>query len=131
MNKATKLHCITTKFTKDGPGFIKMPLTHIGNLSISKSKIFDDIKVARIIPIYKKNSNTEAGNYISVSILSSTSEIFEKITYQQLDHYLSDNKLLFKFQSRFWSLYSTDTCFHRYLTDYIKQKQDKACYTGW
>ena len=128
-NKATGLDLIPSRFLKDGAMFITTPLTYIVNLSISSSQIPDDLKTARITPIYKKNSKMEAGNYRPVSILSIISKIFEKVVYEQLDHYLSENKLLYEFQSGFRSSYSTDTCLI-YLTDIIKQEQDKGNYTG-
>ena len=61
-NKATRLYLIPCKFIKDSAQFIKSPLTHIENYPISKSKIPDDLKAARITPMYKKNTKTEAGD---------------------------------------------------------------------
>jgi len=128
-NKATGLDQLPSRFIKDGAKFITTPLTFIVNLSISSSRIPDDLKAAKITPIYKKNSKTEAGNYRPVSILSIISKVFEKAVYEQVDHYLSDNKLLYEYQSGFRTSYSTDTCLI-HLTDYIKQEQDKGNYTG-
>ena len=54
-----------------------------------------------------KKSKTEPGNYRPVSILSVTSKIIERIVYNQLEHYLKENNLLYKLQSGFRPSFST------------------------
>ena len=127
--KATGLDQLSPRFVKDGAEVIMSPLTHILNLSLVTGIIPDDLKSARVTPIYKKNSKTEAGNYRPVSILSTISKLFERVVYNQLDQYLQDHKLLYEYQSGFRSAFSTDTCLV-HLTDYIKQEQDKGNYVG-
>ena len=39
------------------------------------------MKIARVKPLYKKNSNLDVGNYRPVSILSVVSKILEKAIY--------------------------------------------------
>ena len=75
------------------------------------------------MPIYKKNSKMEAGNYRPISILNTISKLFERIVYQQLNTYLQTHHLLYKHQSGFKSSYSTETCLIS-LTDFLKQEQD-------
>ena len=85
--------------------------------------------MARIVPLYKKNSKTNVGNYRPISVLSVISKVFEKVVFMQLSDYLSENGLLYEFQSGFRSSYSTDTCLI-HLTDYIKLENDKGNFTG-
>ena len=66
-------------------------LTHIINLSITTGSIPDDLKMARIVPLYKKNSKTHVGNYRPISVLSVISKVFEKVVFMQLSDYLSEN----------------------------------------
>ena len=87
------------------------------------------MKNARMVPIYKKNSKTEVGNYRPVSILSVISKIFERIVYDQLEKYLKNESLLYEFQSGFRPSFSTDTCLI-HLSDYIRKEWDKGNYTG-
>ena len=87
------------------------------------------MKVARVKPLYKKNSSLEAGNYRPVSILSVVSKILEKSVYTQLVHFLDENNILFEFQSGFRSKFSTDTCLI-HLFDYIKSNTSKGLFTG-
>ena len=97
--------------------------------SITTGSIPDDLKMARIVPLYKKNSKTHVGNYRPISVLSVISKVFEKVVFMQLSDYLSENRLLYEFQSGFRSSYSTDTCLI-HLTDYIKLENDKGNFTG-
>ena len=70
-------------------------ITHIINLSITTGSIPDDLKMARIVPLYKKNSKTHVGNYRPISVLSVISKVFEKVVFMQLSDYLSENRLLY------------------------------------
>jgi len=44
-------------------------LAHTVNLSLLQGIIPDDLKSARVVPLYKKSDKTAVGNYRSVSIL--------------------------------------------------------------
>ena len=128
-SRATGLDEIPAKYLKDGSSVISKLLTHIINLSITTGSIPDDLKMARIVPLYKKNSQTNVGNYRPISVLSVLSKVFEKVVFMQLSDYLSENRLLYEFQSGFRSSYSTDKCLI-HLTDYIKLENDKGNFTG-
>ena len=58
---------------------LKIPNTFIVYLSLSSGKVPHDMKVARVKPLYKKNSSLEAGNYKPVSILSIVSKILTPV----------------------------------------------------
>ena len=78
-------------------------------------KIPDDLKMARIVPLYKKNSkhhNYVVGHYRPISVLICViSKVFEKLVFMQLSDYLSEKycRLFYEFQSGFRSSYCTDT----------------------
>ena len=79
--KATGIDRIPAKFVKDGAEHICLPITHIINLSIHTNKIPNDLKTARVVPIYKKGSKTDPGNYRPVSVLSTISKVLEQVVY--------------------------------------------------
>ena len=82
-------------------------------MSISDKCVPDDMKVARVKPLYKKKSVLDVGNYRPVSILSVTSKILEKAIYIQLEAYLVKKNIISNYQSGFRSSFSTNTClFH-------------------
>ncbi|MCU7801520.1 MAG: reverse transcriptase family protein [gamma proteobacterium symbiont of Lucinoma myriamae] len=72
---------------------------------------------------------TEVGNYRPVSILSIISKVFERVVYDQIETYLDEKQLLYKFQSGFRTRFSTDTCLI-HLTDFIKFQMDKGYFVG-
>ena len=97
INKSTGLDGIPSRFIKDGAPVIASPLAHIINLSLMQGVVPDDMKSARVVPLFKKNDKTAVGNYRPVSILCIISKIFERVVYDQVELYLKSNKLLFKF----------------------------------
>ena len=127
-NKATGLG-IPSRCVRDSASCIACPLTHIVNLSIIQGSVPDDLKSARVIPLYKKNDKTEVGNYRPVSILSIISKIFERVIYDQVVDYLDDKKLLYSFQSGLRRGFSTETCLI-HLSDYIRFNMDKGNLIG-
>ena len=98
-------------------------------MSISENYVPDDMEVARVKPLFKKNSNLDVSNYRPVSILSVVSKILEKSVYSQLEKFLIDNNLLYELQSGFRNSYSTDTCLI-HLMDHIRNNSAKGLYTG-
>ena len=87
------------------------------------------MKTARVIPLYKKKSKTDPGNYRPVSILTIVSKILERVTYNQIESYMKSENLFYSFQSGFRSSFSTDT-FLTHLTDQIRFQMDRGFYTG-
>ena len=52
--KSTGLDDISARFMRDGATILKTPITFIVNLSITSGTVPDDIKVAKVKPLYKK-----------------------------------------------------------------------------
>ena len=65
--KATGLDGLPAKFIIDNAESIVKPLTYIVNLSIESGVFPDDLKRAKIVPIYKKKAKTKPDNYRPVS----------------------------------------------------------------
>lgn len=127
--KSTGLDEVPARFLKEGADFLKIPVTFLVNMSISENTVPEAMKIARVKPLYKKNSNLDVGNYRPVSILSIVSKILERSIYVQLESYLVENNIIYEYQSGFRSSYSTDTCLI-HLLDHIKAKNAKGLYTG-
>ena len=75
----------------------------------SINKPSNEWKSAKVTPIFKKGLKSGPNNYRPISVIPIVSKVFEQIVYNQLYHYLNDNKLLSSSQSGFRSLHSTLT----------------------
>ena len=127
--KAVGLDDISSLFLKDGTDCIIAPVTHIINLSITTETVPCAFKQAKVVPLFKKGSTLDPGNYRPVSVLSVLSKILERAAHTQLSEYLDKRGLLFENQSGFRSGYSTDSCLIG-LTDFIKNELGKGNLVG-
>uniref|UniRef100_A0A0A9Z7S4 RNA-directed DNA polymerase from mobile element jockey n=1 Tax=Lygus hesperus TaxID=30085 RepID=A0A0A9Z7S4_LYGHE len=74
--------------------FLKFPILHVFNLSISMSVFPECFKTAKVIPLYKGGDVSDEGNYRPISMLSSLSKILEKHVKDHLYAFLEHNKVL-------------------------------------
>jgi len=86
---------------------ISAPLKHIFNLSFNSGSIPNQLKIAKVIPIYKSGDKTSSDNYRPISLLSCFSKIMEKIVYIRLSNFLERCDILSKFQFGFRPNHST------------------------
>ena len=80
---------------------IKFPLLHVINLSFSTGVFPIELKIARVIPLFKSGLSTLFSNYRPVSVLPAISKIFERLLYSRLLQFINDNNVLYKFQFGF------------------------------
>ena len=60
-----------------------------------KSGIYpDSLKISKIVPLYKKDDDTNLSNYRPISLLPSISKTFDKVILEQLSTYLDNNNLI-------------------------------------
>ena len=127
--KSTGIDEISAIFLKDGANELKGVLTYIINLSIDTKTVPNEMKFAKVKPLFKKGSRLDVSNYRPVSILPIVSKILERAVYKQVVNYLDKNNILYENQSGFRKAYSTDTCLIN-LTDQIKLDMSKGLYVG-
>jgi hypothetical protein len=72
------------------PVIVRPILTKLIHKSIGSAKFPDNLKEEQVVPLHKKHSQLEAGNYRPVSILPVVSKFFEKVFYQQLIYYFDN-----------------------------------------
>ena len=80
------------------------PMRYIFNLSIEKGIFPDQLKVAKVTPLFKKGDYALMDNYRPISVLPCFSKILERIIYIRLFSFFSENKKQFGFQKQ----HSTD-----------------------
>ena len=93
-SKATGLDGIPNQALKCCAEVITPSLTFIFNFSVI-TKIFpDDLKVAKVAPVFKKGQRDDFGNYRPISVLPAVARVFEKLIYDQLFQNFSESELL-------------------------------------
>ena len=70
------------------------PLTHIVNLSIVHGIVPNELKIARVVPIFKSGDKALFSNYRPISVLPCFSKILERIIYNHVINYLNDFNVL-------------------------------------
>ena len=114
---------INAIFTKKLQNQLTHPLTKLVNQSLSTGIFPEKLKIAKIIPLYKKSDDDIMNNYRPISLLPVFSKIFEKVVQKQLYDYLMTNNLLSESQHGFRENHSTETAVIE-LTDYLKSQLD-------
>ena len=115
---------LSSKLLKDIKGFISRPLSIIINRSLYSGIFPSKLKLAKIIPLYKKEDQRVFGNYRPISLLSSISKIFEKVAFKQILEYFTSNNLLFESQYGFRENHSTELAALEFI-DRIKLEMDR------
>ena len=128
-SKAPGIDNITGKFLKDGANSLALPITQLCNLSMKTSCFPSCCKTAKLKPLFKKGSKTDPKNYRPISLLPIISKIIEKVVHEQTNSFLTQNDILYKFQSGFRRNHSTESCL-TFLNDKILKGFDSGLLTG-
>ena len=105
-SKATGLDKIPARLLRDCADLIASPLCTIFN----QSGVFpDEWKLSKVIPLFKQGERSDLNSYRPISIVPVVAKVFERIIYDQLYNFLTDNNLISSCQSVFRSLHSTAT----------------------
>ena len=115
---------LSSKLLKDIKGIISCPLSIIINQSLCSGIFPSKLKLAKVIPLYKKEDQRVFGNYRPISLLSSISKIFEKVAFKQILEYFTSNNLLFESQYGFRENHSTELAALEFI-DRIKLEMDR------
>ena len=96
-------------------------------MSLEHSAFPDALKKAQVVPIHKKNSILEKGNYRPVSVLPTISKLFERaINIQLTEHF---NSIFNPFLAAFRSGYGCQSTLLRIVEDW-KKALDANKYVG-
>ena len=122
-SKAPGRDGISSKFLKDGAEVLALPLCNLVNLSIKQFLFSYKCKIAKLKPLFKKDSKSHPKDYRSILLLPFVSKIIEKPFHIQMQEYLDKNGLLYKYQSGFRTNFSANSCLVQ-LTDFILRGMD-------
>ena len=114
---------ILPKFLKLSINCIIDPLLHVCNLSLSNGVFPSELKVAKVVPIFKGGDTTKLTNYRPVSILSVVSKVLERLMYNRMFSFIEKYKILYDYQFGFRIKHSTHMALSLFidkLTHYIE-----------
>jgi hypothetical protein len=98
---------ISMYFIKRTIEVLSTPLLHIFNLSLMSGIVPTQLKVAKVIPIFKSGERSSMDNYRPISLLNSFSKLIEKIVAIRVARYLNENNILSIYQFGFRKNHST------------------------
>ena len=82
-------------------GTLNRPLHYNYNISLQTGVFPEEIKIARVTPIFKRGEVSDLGNYRPISVLCCFPKILEKIMFNCLYKHLLNNDMLYKKQFGF------------------------------
>ena len=108
IRKSVGLFSMPNSILKEFNKHFSIPISEIFNVSLESGVFPKKMKIARVIPIFKKYGSQDCNNYRPISLLPNISKLFEKLVKNRLSKFLEDNKCLFSRQFRFRNKHSTN-----------------------
>ena len=105
---STEIDSISSNMLEKLAPVIINPLTHMINQSLCTGIFPHRFKIAKVIPLFKKNDPHVFDNYRPISLLSSILKTFEKVIFNQVREYFTNNDLLYNSQYGFRKLHSAE-----------------------
>ena len=102
---------------------ISSSLSQIINESFQSGTFPDKMKLAKVIPLFKKGCPLTASNYRPISLLSVFCKIIEKVMYERLYKFLDKHEILYSLQFGFRASHSINHALVS-LTEAIKRSLD-------
>ena len=100
------------------------PLVVIINQCFQTAIFPDELKVAKVIPLFKKGNPQKVENYRPVSLLPSISKVIEKVMHMQIYEHFMQNSLFYTSQYGFRPQHSTELATLELIDQVIKQMDD-------
>lgn len=101
--------------------YIVDSLCNVINVSVCTGVVHDDMKLARVTPVYKNAGDINStANYRPISVIGHVAKIIEQIICSQLILYLEKHKFISPDQSAYLKQHSTQTSLHRVFDDWLE-----------
>ena len=96
INKSSGVDDVSFNIIKKCFGVLCELLTYLFQLFLEKRVFPDDLKIAKVTPIYKAGDNSDVSNYRPISVLPCFSKILDRLMYNRLHKYLKENNILYE-----------------------------------
>ena len=106
------------------------PIKHVFSLSLKQGIFSENLKIARVSPIFKKDEKFLFNNYRPISVLPCFSKLLEKIMYNRLYKYLSGNNYLYEKQFGFQAAHSTEHAVIQLISQILQAFNENNHITG-
>ena len=106
-NKSHGLCSCRPRLLKCSANVISSVLADMINSSILNGVYPSKLKMAKIVPVYKADDNTDVNNYRPISLLSHFNRIFEKMIKRRMESFIEQKDLLSSSQYGFRKAHST------------------------
>jgi retron-type reverse transcriptase len=123
--KTPDLNGISVDFITNFSLTLSRPLSHVFSLSLSTGIVPSQLKIAKVIPIFKSGNKSIMDNYRPISLLNTFSKILEKIVHNRLSSFLNVNNLLSDAQYGFRKEHSTINPLTKFMNFITKAFNDK------
>ena len=107
---------------------VARPLSMIFNKSFEYGVVPNNLKIAKIIPVFKSDDKKLVSNYRPISVLPAFSKILERLMYNRLLHFIDQHNILSNSQFGFRKKISTTMALLE-LVDKISTSMEKNEFT--
>ena len=107
-NKSPGVDGISYDIVKTCFDSVSSPLKHIFQLSLKNGIFPENLKIARVTPIFKAGEKSLLTNYRPISVLPCFSKILERIVHNRIILHLEQNNVLYNKQFGFQKSNSTE-----------------------
>lgn len=124
-SKTADTYGLTTSLLKSMIDVVTIPLTKVINRCIATSCFPDALKIAAVLPLFKKGDSLNLNNYRPISLLPVISKVFEKVMFRQIYSYFLNNTLFTKTQYGFQNGKSTCDAILQFINSIIEGWENK------
>ena len=93
-SSSVDVYGLNSKMVKHLRNDLARPLAHLFNTCISEGVFPEELKVSRVVPVFKKENVDDVNNYRPISIIPIFGKIFEAILKPKICNFLEKNNLL-------------------------------------
>jgi hypothetical protein len=111
--KASGIDKLPKKILKMAAPIISESLASIFNVSLKNGIFPNDLKVAKVSPVFKTGDRKDRSNYRPISVLPVVSRIFGKLVFSQVYGYFMKENMFSDHQSGFCPNHSTESALHK------------------
>ena len=109
---------IKASLLKETFNLYAQPLVHICKLSITQGYFPEELKIAKVVPIFKSGDPKIFNNYRPISVLPVMSKILEKLMFNRVIDFFNAKNLMYSLQFGFRKFHNTSAAL-LYLVDKI------------